>query len=55
MSKGHLLHPSIIREYDIRGIIDETLSAEDAHEIGSAFATMVAQTQGGVAEDLPWI
>ena len=46
MSAGHRLHPSIIREYDIRGIIDETLCTEDAREIGGAFATMVAQSQG---------
>ena len=46
MSTGLRLHPSIIREYDIRGIIDETLSVEDAHEIGCAFTTIVAQRVG---------
>ena len=46
MSAGHRLHPSIIREYDVRGIIDETLNAEDARAIGGAFATMVAQVRG---------
>lgn len=31
-------HPSLFREYDIRGIVDETLFASDAHAIGFAFA-----------------
>jgi len=45
---GRPLHPSIVREYDIRGIIDETLNIDDARAIGNAFATMVAR-QGGKA------
>ena len=32
-------HPSILREYDIRGIIGETLSAKDAYAIGRSFAS----------------
>tara|TARA_A100001037_G_C15144691_1_gene635690 strand:+ start:2492 stop:3877 length:1386 start_codon:yes stop_codon:yes gene_type:complete len=40
------LHPSIVREYDIRGIIDETLNDGDARAIGNAFATMVARQYG---------
>lgn len=38
----HKLHASILREYDIRGIVGETLGAADAAAIGQAFATMVA-------------
>jgi phosphomannomutase len=34
-------HPSILREYDIRGIVDETLSEKDAFFIGKAFASFV--------------
>tara|TARA_Y100001960_G_scaffold302716_1_gene354055 strand:+ start:1475 stop:2854 length:1380 start_codon:yes stop_codon:yes gene_type:complete len=43
---GHQLHSSIVREYDIRGIIDETLNADDARAIGNAFAAMVSQQAG---------
>lgn len=39
----HHLHPSILREYDIRGIVGETLTPEDALFIGKAFGTMVLQ------------
>jgi len=35
----HSFHPSILREYDIRGIIGETLSPEDAYAIGRAFGS----------------
>ena len=35
----HIFHPSILREYDIRGIVDETLSPVDAWSIGLSFAT----------------
>ncbi|HIJ61123.1 MAG TPA: phosphomannomutase/phosphoglucomutase [Rhodospirillaceae bacterium] len=35
------LHPTIFREYDIRGIVGETLFAEDAHALGQAFASRV--------------
>lgn len=31
----------ILREYDIRGIIDKTLFYEDAYSIGKAFATLI--------------
>jgi phosphomannomutase len=40
------LHPSICREYDIRGIVGETLFAEDARALGQAFAAIVAETGG---------
>jgi phosphomannomutase len=35
----HSFHPSILREYDIRGVIGETLSALDAYAIGRAFGS----------------
>ncbi|MET1025935.1 MAG: phosphoglucomutase/phosphomannomutase PgmG [Dongiaceae bacterium] len=38
----HDFHRSILREYDIRGIVGETLSETDAYFIGQAFATIVA-------------
>lgn len=43
----HHFHPSILREYDIRGIIGETLSAEDAYYIGRTFASHVLRASEG--------
>jgi phosphomannomutase len=43
---GHVLDPTILREYDIRGVIDKTLSTADAYAIGRAFGTMVVETRG---------
>ena len=37
---------SILREYDIRGIVGETLSADDAMAIGLAFANILAEGGG---------
>ena len=34
------LHWSILREYDIRGVVGETLNIEDARLIGQAFGTI---------------
>jgi phosphomannomutase len=42
----HHFDPTILREYDIRGIVGETLSAADAHALGRAFAATV-QAAGG--------
>ena len=36
---NHIFHPSILRAYDIRGIVDETLSPADAWSVGVSFAT----------------
>ena len=41
MSEAHTLDPTILREYDIRGIVDDTLGAADLRAIGRAFGTMV--------------
>jgi phosphomannomutase len=38
---GHRFHPTILREYDVRGIVGETLFAADARALGRAFATML--------------
>ena len=37
----HDFHPTSLREYDIRGIIGETLDVEDARAIGRGFGTLV--------------
>jgi phosphomannomutase len=46
VTQPHHFHPTILREYDIRGIVGETLFAADAYAIGRAFGTMCAK-QGG--------
>jgi phosphomannomutase len=44
---GHAFHPTVLREYDIRGIIGQTLSAADAHALGRAYATLLRGAGGG--------
>ena len=46
MNAPHILEPSILREYDIRGIVDETLSVEDIKVIGRAFGSMLIEKGG---------
>ena len=48
MSRGgaHIFNKTILREYDIRGIIDDTLTADDAYAIGRAFGTRIARSGG---------
>ena len=36
---SHSFNPTILREYDIRGVIGETLSPDDAYAIGRSFAS----------------
>ena len=42
----HQFHPTSLREYDIRGIIGETLGEDDAYAIGRGFGTRVARAGG---------
>ena len=42
----HQFHATSLREYDIRGIIDETLGGDDAFAIGRCFGTVVARAGG---------
>ncbi|OWQ94430.1 phosphoglucomutase/phosphomannomutase PgmG [Sphingopyxis witflariensis] len=42
----HVFHPTMLREYDIRGVVGDTLSAADAYAIGRSFATMVRRAGG---------
>ena len=46
--RGHRLHPTILREYDIRGIVGETLNEDDVRAIGRSYGTML-QTAGAPA------
>ncbi len=41
---NHKFHPSIIRAYDIRGIVDETFGEQDCYWFGRGFATHLAET-----------
>ena len=43
---SHTFDPTVLREYDIRGIIGETLGADDARAIGRTFGSMLRE-QGG--------
>jgi phosphomannomutase len=43
---SHNFHPTTLREYDIRGIVGETLGAADAYAIGRTFATMLGRAGG---------
>ncbi|MGH7031095.1 MAG: phosphomannomutase/phosphoglucomutase, partial [Stellaceae bacterium] len=42
----HRFDPTILREYDIRGIVGQTLWAADARAIGRAFAQILAASGG---------
>ncbi|MEP2735081.1 MAG: phosphomannomutase/phosphoglucomutase [Erythrobacter sp.] len=43
---SHNFDSTVLREYDIRGIIGETLSAEDARAIGRGFASLLREAGG---------
>ncbi|WP_310496270.1 phosphoglucomutase/phosphomannomutase PgmG [Sandarakinorhabdus sp.] len=43
---GHIFHPTTLREYDMRGIVGDTLTDGDAHAIGRSFGTIVRRGGG---------
>jgi len=43
---SHDFDPTILREYDIRGIVGQTLSAADAQAVGRAYAVTLAEAGG---------
>src|SRR5579875_3437883 len=43
---AHIFKESILREYDIRGIVGETLDGRDARALGRAFGTFVLRGGG---------
>jgi len=43
---GHRFDPAILREYDIRGIVGDTLFAADAEALGRAFAATLRKLSG---------
>ena len=42
----HCIDPTILREYDIRGIVGETLTIDDANAIARAFGTRIVRNGG---------
>ncbi|MBC8242272.1 MAG: phosphomannomutase/phosphoglucomutase [Alphaproteobacteria bacterium] len=44
--KNHTFHTSVLREYDVRGIVGETLSTADAYAVGRSFGSIVAAGGG---------
>ncbi len=46
MSGGHRFDPTILREYDVRGVVGETLTPADAEALGRAFGTLVVGEGG---------
>ena len=44
--KKHTFHTSVLREYDVRGIVGETLSTADAYAVGRSFGSVVAAGGG---------
>jgi phosphomannomutase len=43
---SHRFHPSVLREYDIRGIVGQTLGEDDAYAVGRGVATRVRGVGG---------
>jgi phosphomannomutase len=43
---SHSFHPTILREYDIRGIVGQTLGPRDAEAIGRTFGTLTRRAGG---------
>ncbi len=46
MSEAHQFNPTVLREYDIRGVVGKTLDMPDGEAIGRAFGSIAAR-QGG--------
>jgi phosphomannomutase len=43
---SHRFHPTSLREYDIRGVVGETLGEADAYGVGRSFGTVVRRSGG---------
>jgi len=43
---SHRFNPSSLREYDIRGVVGETLAEDDAEAVGRSFGTVVRRSGG---------
>lgn len=43
---GHTFNPTLLRKYDIRGIVGETLSVDDAVALGRTYGSIVGENGG---------
>jgi phosphomannomutase len=43
---AHAFHPTVLREYDIRGVVGKTLAEADARAVGRGFGTLVRRNGG---------
>jgi phosphomannomutase len=46
MAEPYRFHPTILREYDVRGIVGQTLGPDDAKALGRAYGTMLRRRGG---------
>ncbi len=46
MSSPHSFDGTILREYDIRGVVDDTLTVDDAYAVGRSFGSCVVEAGG---------
>lgn len=46
MMVSHEFHPTLLREYDIRGVVGDTLNEADAYAIGRGFGTLIVRAGG---------
>ncbi|KEQ54094.1 phosphoglucomutase/phosphomannomutase PgmG [Sphingobium chlorophenolicum] len=44
---AHRFHPTLLREYDIRGVVGRTLGEADAYAVGRSFGTIVRRRGSG--------
>ena len=44
--RNHTFHASVLREYDVRGVVGDTLSTADAYAVGRSFGSIVAAGGG---------
>src|SRR4051794_451379 len=49
----HRFHPTILREYDIRGVVGTTLFPADARALGRVFAQVLDEAMGLQPTGLP--
>jgi len=49
LNDSHVLDPTILREYDIRGVVDETLTVDGVRAVGRAFGSMLRDAGGKTA------
>ncbi len=49
MTARHRFNPTVLREYDVRGVVGETLTREDGYALGRSFGTVVRRSGGTTA------